>query len=150
MAGTGAPRTLADLLAEATERIVRLSPTEAHGAVRAGALLVDIRSDSDRARDGVVPGSLHLPRTVLEWRTAPDSAFRNPHVGGLDRQLVVLCDHGYSSVLAAATLADLGFAGAGDVIGGYEAWRAAGLPTTDAHVLARSPGEPAGMQPPDL
>ncbi len=110
---------------------------------------MDIRSDGDRARNGIVPGSLHLPRTVLEWRVAPDSSLRNPYLGGLDRRLVLLCDHGYSSLLAAATLADLGCARVGDVIGGYDAWRASGLPTTAGPVASRAPGEPAGMRPPD-
>jgi Rhodanese-like domain len=72
-----------------------------------------------------VPGSLHIPRTVLEWRLDPDSAWRNPHAGGLDQELVLICDHGCSSLLAAATPADLGFTRVGDIIGGFAAWREA-------------------------
>jgi rhodanese-related sulfurtransferase len=145
-----ARRTLEELLDEARARIERLAPADALAAVERGALLIDIRSDSDRERDGIVPGSLHIPRTVLEWRLAPDSRWRSPHVGGLDRQVVLLCDHGCSSVLAAATLVELGFTRAGDVVGGFAAWRAAGLPTTDPPPGQRGPGNLAGTAPPDL
>jgi rhodanese-related sulfurtransferase len=144
-----ARRTLEELLDEARSRIERLEPAEAHAAMELGALLVDIRSDSDRERDGIVPGSLHVPRTVLEWRLAPDSHWRNAYVGEPDRQVLLLCDHGYSSVLAAAILVELGLARAGDVVGGFAAWRVAGLPTTDARPDPRRSGEPAGMGPPD-
>ena len=88
--------------------------------------MVDIRSGDVRARTGVVPGAFHIPRTVLEWRVTPSSEWRNPHVSGLEH-VVLLCDGGYSSSLAAAILLDLGV-DAGDVIGGFEAWAAAGLP----------------------
>jgi rhodanese-related sulfurtransferase len=142
-------RTLDQLLGEARERITRFEPAEALTATRRGALLIDIRSDLDRAREGIVPGSLHIPRTVLEWRLDPDSPWRSPHVGGLEQRIVLLCDHGFSSILAAATLVDLGFAGAGDVIGGYAAWRAAGLPTRIAPPLDLRREAPAGMRPPD-
>jgi rhodanese-related sulfurtransferase len=141
-------RTLEELLEEARARIERLEPTEALAATKDGALLVDIRSDMDRERDGIVPGSLHLPRTVLEWRLAPDSPWRNPHVGGPERHVVLLCDHGYSSSLAAATLVELGLR-AGDVVGGFAAWREAGLPVAPAPSHGRGAGELAGMRPPD-
>jgi len=137
---------LADLLAAAAAQISRLEPHAALEAVRAGALLVDIRSSDARRRDGVVPGALHLPRTVLEWRVAHDSEFRNEHVGGRERRLIVLCDHGYSSQLAAATLVELGYRDAADVLGGFAAWRDADLP------LRKAPPDPpclAGMGPPD-
>jgi rhodanese-related sulfurtransferase len=144
----GQRRTLDDLLDGARASIIRLTPAEAFAAAAAGALIVDIRSDLDRARDGVVPGSLHVPRTVLEWRLAVDSPWRNPYVGGSERQIVVLCDHGYSSSLAAAILVELGFASAGDIIGGFEAWSRDGLPVS-APVRTRRPGVPAGMEPPE-
>ena len=86
------------LLAEAAHRIERRSPDDVAAAMQAGALLIDVRSSENRARDGIVPGSLHLPRTVLEWRVAPDSEWRNPHVGGLDSELILICDHGDSTV----------------------------------------------------
>jgi len=142
-------RTLEQLLEAAQARIERFEPAEAHAASERGALLIDIRADVDRERDGIVPGTLHIPRTVLEWRLDPDSSWRNPHVGGLDQQILLLCDHGCSSVFAAAALVDLGFAHAGDVIGGYAAWREAGLPTAASPPCRREPGEPAGMRPPD-
>ncbi len=142
-------RTLDDLLAAAEARIERLSPHEAARAADEGALLVDIRSHDDRVRDGIVPGALHIPRTVLEWRLDPDGAWRSPHAGGLEQRIVLLCDHGFSSVLAAATLVDLGYARAGDVAGGFRAWREAGLPVAPAPPDPRGPGELAGMRPPD-
>jgi rhodanese-related sulfurtransferase len=139
--------TVDDLVAAACRRIERLSPREARAACDRGALIVDIRSSDARRRDGVVPGSLHLPRTVLEWRVDPASPWRNPAVSGLDMQLIVICEHGHSSALAAATLVDLGFARAADVVGGFEAWRTAGLPVSPP----RSPldDELPGLGPPD-
>ncbi len=135
---TSRRRSADELLAEARGRIARLDPATAWAAARAGdALIVDIRSDDERRRDGVVPGSLHVPRTVLEWRVDPESGWANPHVGGADRRLILLCAHGWSSSLAAATLLDLGYSAAGDVEGGFEAWRAAGLPTASAPRASR-------------
>ena len=142
--------TLEDLLATAEARISRHSPAEAHSAMENGAVLIDIRSGDSRSRDGIVPGSLHIPRTVLEWRTAPDSEFRNPHVGGLDREVILLCDHGCSTILAAAVLREFGYSGAGDVIGGFADWRNAGLPVAPAPRRDGHADEPAGMGPPDL
>ena len=127
-----ARKTVDDLLAAARRRIGRLQPAEALAAVAAGGQLIDIRSGAALDRDGAVPGSLHIPRTVLEWRVDPASEWRNPAVGGLETQLVLICDQGYSSSLAAATLVDLGFTRAADVVGGFSAWRRAGLPVTRA------------------
>jgi rhodanese-related sulfurtransferase len=138
-------RSLDELLAEASARVDRLEPAAAFAAMQEGALLVDIRSDRERQRDGVVPGSLHIPRTVLEWRLDREGAWRNPHVAGTGRRVLLLCDHGCSSVLAAATLVELGYPDAGDVIGGFEAWREAGLLVEPAP--APADGVP-GMQPP--
>ena len=139
-------RTLDELLREAEERIERLSPAGALEATRAGALLVDIRSELSREREGVIPGAIHIPRSVLEWRFEPGGAWRNPHVGGLDQQVVVVCDHGYSSALAAAMLVRLGYERVGDVLGGFVAWCEAGLPTRPAG--ERHEGL-AGMNGPD-
>jgi rhodanese-related sulfurtransferase len=139
-------RTLEELLQAAAASITRLRPEEAAAAVAHGAALVDIRSDLDRERDGIVPDSLHIPRTVLEWRLAADSAWRNPFAPDFDQQIILMCDHGCSSLLAAATLVELGFAKASDVIGGYAAWRDAGLVTAPASRHPR-PGELAGMRP---
>jgi rhodanese-related sulfurtransferase len=121
-------RTLDEIVAEAVAKIQRFTPAQALAASSDGAQIVDIRSDCERARDGVVPGALHVPRTVFEWRLAPDSPWRSPDAGGLDRELIVICSQGYASILAAATLSDLGFASAGDVVGGFEAWKTDGMP----------------------
>ena len=139
-------RTLDELLAEARAKIDRLTPAEALAATGGGGLIVDIRSTGARERDGIVPGSIHVPRTVLEWRLEPGGPWRNPLIGGLDRQLVVLCDHGYSSIFAAAMLAELGYARPADVIGGFEAWAAAGLPVAASSAEA---AEPPGMGGPE-
>jgi rhodanese-related sulfurtransferase len=121
-------RNLDDLLREARAKIERFEPAEAWAATGEGALIVDTRVDRSA---GVVPGSLHVPLSVLQWRVDPDSAWRNPHVGGLDTHLILICDQGESSSLAAASLRDLGFTRVGDVVGGFEAWLAAGLPVTE-------------------
>jgi rhodanese-related sulfurtransferase len=140
-------RSLDRLLEEAAERITRFTAPEAFSASAGDALVVDIRSPDARERDGIIPGSVHIPRTVLEWRVATDSEWRNPHLGGLDQRLILVCDHGYSSILAAATLVQLGFHRAGDVIGGFEAWSLAGLPT--ARRRARHSTALPGSGPPD-
>lgn len=116
------------LVKQATERITRFDAPSAFAACADGALIIDIRSQDAREVHGVIPRSLHIPRTVLEWRVAVDSPWRNRHLGGLDQRLILICDHGYSSVLAASNLVELGFRLAGDVIGGFESWRASGLP----------------------
>ena len=121
-------RTINDLLAAARARIDRLTPGAALDAMRRGALLVDTRSADLRERDGVIPGSVHVLLSVLFWRLDPASGYDDPALSDLDRQVVLVCHHGYSSSLAASTLRELGFARAGDVDGGFEAWAAAGLP----------------------
>ncbi len=120
--------SLGRLVEEATKRIVRFSAPEAFAASAADGLIIDIRSQDSRELHGVIPGSLHIPRTVLEWRVAVDSPWRNLHLGGLDERLILICDHGYSSILAASNLVQLGFYRAGDVIGGFESWEGMGLP----------------------
>ena len=108
---------------------------------------MDIRAGDDRRREGIVPGSIHIPRTVLEWRVDPASRWRNPYLPGPDGRLILLCDHGYSSALAAATLAELGVARVADVVGGFEAWRAAGLPVRECPAVP--PNGLRGSGPPD-
>ena len=117
-----------DLLAEARERLERVDPAQAQAAVDAGAVLVDIRAESQRARDGVVPGSVFIARNVLEWRCDPAGSNRDERVADPARRLIVMCDAGYQSSLAAAILHDLGHDRATDLDGGFQAWRAAGLP----------------------
>jgi rhodanese-related sulfurtransferase len=118
------------MLAEARDRIERLSPEEARRAMDRGAVVVDIRADSQRERDGTIPGAAHVPRNVLEWRLDPKSGARDPELASYDREVAVICDEGYQSSLAAAVLRDLGIERATDVVGGFQAWRAAGLPVT--------------------
>ncbi len=120
--------TVDEMLARARARLDRVEPPDAAAEVERGALLVDIRSDSQRERDGVVPGAVYFPRNVLEWRCDPASDARDPRVGDTDRRVIVMCDAGYASSLAAVTLQELGFEQATDLVGGFQEWRAAGLP----------------------
>lgn len=93
-----------------------------------GAVTIDIRSERQRERDGVIPGAHFLLRNALEWRLDPASGHSDPSLGDdLDRHVILVCDEGYQSSLAAATLQDLGFRRATDLAGGFQAWRAAGL-----------------------
>ena len=124
-------KTIEELLSEARGRLRRLEPAEASAARSEGALLIDIRSEAQRAREGVVPGALFFPRNVLEWRCDPSSPSHDPRIG-LERRLIVMCNEGYQSSLAAATLQELGFEQATDLAGGFQAWRAAGLPVRRA------------------
>jgi rhodanese-related sulfurtransferase len=118
-----------DLLAAARERLLRVVPDDAHAAVRdGGAVLVDIRSESQRAADGVIPEAVFVARNVLEWRLDPESPWRDPELARTDRRVIVMCNEGYQSSLVAATLQELGHADATDLDGGFQAWRAAGLP----------------------
>jgi rhodanese-related sulfurtransferase len=120
-----APASVDQLLATARALLERVTPAEAHAAMRDGAVLVDIRADSQRACDGLVPGARFIPRNVLEWRLDPVC---DPELARRDARIMLLCDEGYQSSLAAATIRAFGVAGATDVIGGFQAWRAAGLP----------------------
>jgi len=125
-------RTIDDLLAEARGKIGRLEPRAAAEATAGGAVMVDLRCAEDRNRDGSIPGAVRIPRTVLEWRADPSSASRDDRIADLARQLILVCNEGYSSSLAGANLRDLGFEQVSDVIGGFQAWKEAGLPTTEA------------------
>jgi rhodanese-related sulfurtransferase len=121
------------LLADARARLARMSAEEAARAVEDGsALLVDIRSDSQRERDGIVPGAIVIARNVLEWRCDPACDYRDERVSDPDRTMIVMCNEGYQSSLAAATLQELGLPRATDLDGGFQAWRAAGLPVEGA------------------
>ncbi|WP_353061952.1 rhodanese-like domain-containing protein [Tunturibacter psychrotolerans] len=116
-------------LAAARARLRRLSPAEAYGAVvKTAATLVDIRPEGQRAIEGSIPGALIVERNVLEWRFDPASSARLPLATDHDLNVIVLCSEGYTSSLAAAALQDLGLWRATDVVGGFNAWRATGLP----------------------
>jgi rhodanese-related sulfurtransferase len=111
------PLTVEQLLAQARAELVRLAPAEAHAAAAAGALIVDIRPAEQRVRDGEVPNARVVARNVLEWRFDSFSGSR----------VILVCDEGYQSSLAAATLRRLGV-DATDMVGGIQAWREQGLP----------------------
>jgi rhodanese-related sulfurtransferase len=136
----GGARSIDEILGEARARLRRLGPEEARAAMASGAVLVDIRSQAQRSGQGFVPGALRVERNVLEWRFDPRSPARLPQASYLLR-VIVMCVEGYTSSLAAASLQDLGIAGATDLAGGFRAWRRAGLP-----VLA-SPAVPGPVVP---
>jgi rhodanese-related sulfurtransferase len=121
------PVTVDELLADARDTLERLTPAQALAAAGAGAVIVDIRPIEQRDRDGEIPGAAVIPRNVLEWRLDPRCAHREPDVARADRRVIVVCDEGYQSSLAAATLRRFGL-DATDIIGGVQSWRAEGLP----------------------
>jgi rhodanese-related sulfurtransferase len=125
-------RTVDDLLAAARARLRRVNPMEAAAAVARGALLVDTRPLQWRQSEGAIPGALLIERNHLEWRLDPASDARIPEAVGYDVEVIVVCSEGYSSSLAAASLQDLGLHRATDLDGGFQAWRAAGLPVQPA------------------
>jgi rhodanese-related sulfurtransferase len=120
-----AERTVDDLLAAARSRLpARVRPEDLSAVVESGALVVDTRSEAQRRRDGDLPGAVVVERNVLEWRLDPASPHRLDEVGDRDRErvIVVVCDEGYASSLAAASLQELGLVNATDLEGGYQAW----------------------------
>jgi rhodanese-related sulfurtransferase len=121
-------RPISQVLEQARGRLARLGPAQAWAAMQAGALLVDIRPQAQRAAEGQVPGALVIERNVLEWRLDPASDARLPVAGSYDLQVIVMCSAGYTSSLAAASLQDLGLSAATDLDGGFQAWARAGLP----------------------
>ncbi|MEV6952964.1 rhodanese-like domain-containing protein [Streptomyces sp. NPDC051183] len=127
-----APIGIDDLLERIRATYTRLEPEQAEAASRAGAVLVDIRYQALRERDGLIPGALVIERNELEWRLDPQGSHRVPQATGHDLQVVVICNEGYASSLAAVSLHSLGLRNATDLAGGFQAWRAAGLPTTAA------------------
>jgi rhodanese-related sulfurtransferase len=120
-------RTIDHLLDDAAVRLGRLTPLEAWAEMRAGAILVDTRSPDQRQAQGYVPGSVHHPLSTILWRLDPDCATSNEKIP-LDARVIVICREGFSSVLVAAQLQEIGFEDATDVIGGVDAWKEAGLP----------------------
>lgn len=123
-------QSIEDLLTRARAGLQRVAPDEAAEAARDGALLVDIRPVALREADGEIPGALAIDRNVLEWRLAPTSDHRIPQVSA-DKMVIIVCDEGYASSLAAATLQELGLPHATDLIGGFQAWKQRGLPVTE-------------------
>ena len=129
---SGSPTSAVERLLDSKRaRLERLGPHQAHSAQREGALLVDTRPVTDREAEGEIPGALVIDRNVLEWRLDPTSPDRVPEADSADRRVVLFCNEGYASSLAAVQLQELGLAHATDLDGDFRAWRAAGLPVTD-------------------
>ncbi len=125
-------RTIDELLAEARLRLERLGPAEALEAQRAGALVIDTRSEDERKRHGTISGAVHVPLSVLPWRLDPDFEYHEPELSDLSRHVILVCADGYSSSFAAVLLHEIGFERATDVDGGFNGWKAAGLPVEQA------------------
>ncbi|WP_030902525.1 rhodanese-like domain-containing protein [Streptomyces sp. NRRL F-5126] len=122
------PARVEDVLAGARIGLDRLGPRAAQRAAENGALLVDIRYQLQRERDGVIPGAVLIERNELEWRLDPQGSHKIPEATDHGRRVVVICNEGYASSLAAASLRQLGLHRATDLEGGFQAWRAEGLP----------------------
>jgi len=125
-------RGIDEILAAARGRLRRVTPHEAFREWADGGVLIDIRPAAQRADEGEIPGSVIVERNHLEWRLDPGCDARLPWVTGYDHRIIVFCVDGYTSSLAAVALHDLGLRRATDVIGGFRAWTAAGLPTAAA------------------
>ncbi|MEU9387046.1 rhodanese-like domain-containing protein [Streptomyces sp. NPDC048279] len=125
------PLGIDELLEQARAGYRRVAAHEAYEAARTGdALLVDIRYAALRERDGVIPGALVIERNELEWRLDPQGSHKAPEATDHDLRVVVICNEGYASSLAAVSLHQLGLHRATDLTGGFQAWKAAGLPVT--------------------
>jgi rhodanese-related sulfurtransferase len=120
-------RTIDDVLAQVRSGLDRVEPAELAEEVSNGAVVVDIRPVEQRQRDGDLPGAVVIDRNVLEWRLDPSSPNRLPIATGHDVRFVIVCNEGYSSSLAARSLQDLGLERSTDLVGGFQAWREAGL-----------------------
>jgi rhodanese-related sulfurtransferase/predicted metal-dependent enzyme (double-stranded beta helix superfamily) len=123
------------LLAEARSGLERLRPEAAMAALTDGAVLVDIRPLEQRIVEGEVPGAIIIGRNVLEWRLDPRSDARIPTLARPDARVIVMCSQGYASTLAAASLRRIGLSRTTDLDGGFQAWKAAGLPARPAQSL---------------
>jgi rhodanese-related sulfurtransferase len=119
------PAAVDRLLSRARSRLERVTPADLPAEVAAGAVVVDIRPVEQRERDGGLPGALVVDRNVLEWRLDPTSPYRLAGMDDADARVILVCDEGYGSSLAAATLQELGLRRATDLVGGYQAWLAA-------------------------
>jgi rhodanese-related sulfurtransferase len=141
--GRAVAPTIDDLIANARSGLRRVTPEQAAIAVRTGAMLLDTRPEWQRRSDGEIPGAVIIERNHLEWRCDPRCEARVPEAISHDVVWIICCDEGWSSSLAAASLQALGLNKATDVIGGFRAWRAAGLPVSP-------PGEPGKPRLPQL
>ena len=149
MARRRAAMTIDELLAQARATLPhRPHPAEALHAQASGALLIDMREDDQRREDGLIPGAIVLPRNSLEWRCDPASEWRHPAITRRDLRIILICNQGYQSSLAAATLQLLGLIHATDLDGGFTAWAAAGLPVIAPPAAGHEPpgdGPPGGQ-----
>jgi rhodanese-related sulfurtransferase len=121
-------RNINDVLAAAKARLERLTPAQAAARSHEGWTIVDVRAADVRERDGCIPGAVHAPLNVLEWRVDPESGHQEPALAGKEDRLILVCHEGYSSSLAAIRLHELGYTETTDIVGGFRAWTAAGLP----------------------
>ncbi len=126
--GWAGSRSVDDLLTDARSRIHRWPAADAHQAQQHGALIIDARDSGDIEREGSIPGAVTIPLSTLEWRVDPTSPFRLNEVVDFDGPLILVCNDGYSSSLAAARLRELGRTEVGDLVGGFRAWKLEGLP----------------------
>lgn len=117
-----ATRSIDEILAAARARLDRVEPENLEHERMAGAVIVDSRPVEQRSRDGALPGAIAIDRNVLEWRLDPASCYHIAEVIGYDSRIVIVCNEGYSSSLAAALLHDLGLHRATDLVGGFQAW----------------------------
>jgi rhodanese-related sulfurtransferase len=120
-------KTIVEMLEQARTKIDRMTVFELRDAVARGAIVVDIRPQAQRAIEGTLPGALAIERNVLEWRLDPTSDARLAAAVDHDVEWIVICSEGYTSSLAAASLQELGLSKATDLVGGYQALKAAGL-----------------------
>ena len=142
-------RTIEEMLAAARDRLVRVTPGQAFAELAADGVLIDIRPAAQRADEGEIPGSVVVERNHLEWRLDPCSDARLPWVCGYDHRVMVFCQDGFTSSLAAAALQELGLHRATDVIGGFHAWTAQGLPSASARegTVSLAPGAAPALAP---
>lgn len=125
-ASSAARRSIDELLVAARRRLDRVDPASLAAEVAAGAIVVDIRPLEQRTRDGPMPGAIVIDRNVLEWRLDPTCEHHIPVIDDHDTRIIIVCNEGYQSSLAAAELRDLGLHRATDLTGGFQAWLAAG------------------------
>jgi rhodanese-related sulfurtransferase len=116
--------TIDDVLAQARSGLDRVEPEQLADEAANGAIVIDIRPVEQRERDGELPGAVVVDRNVLEWRLDPTSPHRLPLAIDHDLRVVLVCNEGYGSSLAAKSLQDLGLGRATDLVGGFQAWRA--------------------------
>jgi rhodanese-related sulfurtransferase len=121
-------QTIDDLLATARARLDRLDAAAVREEAEAGAIVIDTRCAEARRKAGIIPGSVHVPLSVLYWRLDPTSGHDDKRLSDRARRVILVCADGYSSSLAAATLRDLGFSRATDLVGGFNGWAGAGMP----------------------